>query len=73
MSANTASPLQSVLEQVEALPPEQQEALLDLLHRRSIERRRDELAQRVDQVTEAHARGQVRSGGVDELLNELAS
>jgi hypothetical protein len=60
-----------VLEAVEALPEEQQESLIDIVRRRQTERRRDALASSIEEAREELARGEVRRGSVDELLDEL--
>lgn len=60
-----------VLEAVESLPEEQQEGLIDIVRRRQIERRRDALAASIQEARQELARGDVRRGSVDELLDEL--
>lgn len=60
-----------VLEAVESLPEEQQESLIDIVHRRQIERRREALAAGIQEAREDLARGAVRRGSADDLLDEL--
>lgn len=60
-----------VLEAVESLPEEQQEHLIDIVHRRQIERRREALATSIEDARQELARGEVRRGSVDELLSEI--
>jgi len=44
MSQRTSTPFQRAIDIIETLPPEDQETLIDLVHRRLIERRRAEIA-----------------------------
>lgn len=62
-----------VLEAVDRLSPVEQDELVDLVRRRSIERRRDEIAADVRE-----AEGEFRSGGcktasVSEIMDEIQS
>ena len=72
MSSHHTITFQEALEAVEALPEEQQESLMEVLRRRWTERRREALAHHVVQAREELARGEVRRGGVDDLMREIA-
>ncbi len=56
---------------MEALPPDDQALLVEIIRNRLIERRRDELASDIAEAREAYGRGQVRRGTVTELLEDL--
>ena len=60
-----------VLEGVEALSLEDQEILRDILHRRIIERRREELVQDVQQAQQEFQAGACRPATPEELMNEI--
>jgi len=62
--------LQAALETIDKLSVEEQEVLLEVAHRRLIERRRVELAQEVAQAREAYRLGHVRRGTVQDLMAE---
>ena len=62
-----------VLEGIEALSLEDQEILREILHRRIVERRREELAQDVQQARQEFQAGQCRPVTPEELLNEIES
>jgi len=61
-----------ILEIIESLPEEQKESLIEVVRRRLIEERRDRLAQRIKEAKEEYARGEVKRGTVDDLMNELS-
>ncbi|HAA30015.1 MAG TPA: hypothetical protein DCE56_22920 [Cyanobacteria bacterium UBA8553] len=60
-----------ILESVEKLSVEDQEALIDLVRRRLVERRRSEIATHIVKAQEEYQTGQVMRGTVDELMAEL--
>ncbi len=62
---------QEALEMIEALPEEQRWSLMDLVRRRLVEERRDEIARSIREAREEYARGEVKRGTVDDLLREL--
>ena len=63
---------QDALETVEALPLYQQEDLIDIMRRRLAERKRMELADQIRMARVEYARGEIRSGTVADLLNEVS-
>jgi hypothetical protein len=64
---------QGALEAVESLPPEQQEDLLDVLHRRFIDSRREAIAEVIREARADYVSGKAKRGTVDDLLKDLAS
>jgi hypothetical protein len=65
------STFDSVLEIVETLPPEDQEMLMDLIRRRQIQRRRDEMAANIVSTREEFRAGQLKARSVQELMAEF--
>jgi len=65
------SNLDSILESVETLPPEDQEMLIDLIRRRYIQRRRAEIAANIVSSREQYKAGQVRCLSVEEVVAEF--
>jgi len=59
------------LELIESLSDEERLALVEIVKRRFIERRRDEIAESVREAREEYARGEVKKGTADELLRDL--
>ena len=60
-----------VLESIEALSLEDQEILKEILHRRLIERRREELVQDVQRAQQEFQAGDCRPVTPEELMNEI--
>lgn len=67
------SKLNQVLESVEELSIEDQEMLVDLIRKRLIERRRDEMAQNIVQAQKDYEAGNVFRGTIDEVIADLNS
>ena len=67
------STLQAAIEMVEQLSEEDQAYLIDIIYRRLVERRREELVQEVAETRQSYQLGQVRRGTIDELMAELES
>jgi len=70
MSVDATSTFQVALETVEKLMPEDQEMLIEIVHRRLIDRRRAALAKDIAAAREAYRHGDVRRGTVDDLMAE---
>ena len=66
-------PFGEVLEAVDKLSLEEQEALVGVLHRRLIERRREELAKDVQHAQQEFEAGQCRPVTAAELMKEIVS
>lgn len=72
MSNSQMITFQDALDVVESLPEQQQEDLIDIVRRRIIEHRRNQLAENIKQARQEFARGEVTRGPVDDLMKELA-
>ncbi|MGB7544483.1 MAG: hypothetical protein WBL92_02665 [Methanothrix sp.] len=70
-AAAAKSSFQELIESVEALPLDDQEILMDIINRRIIEQRRDELVADMEESMQAYRKGEVRIGTVDDLLRDL--
>jgi hypothetical protein len=66
-------PFGEVLEAADKLSLEEQETLIELLHRRLIERRRDELARDIQQAREEFEASRCRPVTPQELMKEILS
>ncbi len=62
-----------VLEAIETLSLEDQETLKEILHRRLIERRREERVQDVQQAQQEFQAGQCRPVTPEDLMKEIVS
>jgi hypothetical protein len=69
--AISKSSFQELIESVEALPIEDREILMEIVNKRIIEQRREELVADMEASLEAYRKGDVRSGTVDDLLKDL--
>jgi hypothetical protein len=67
------SRLDQVLESIEVLSIEDQEMLLDLLSKRLIERRREEISRHIEQAQEDYEKGNLFRGTVEDVIAELNS
>ena len=71
IQAAAKSSFQELIESVEALPLDDQQILMDIINRRIIEQRRDELVADMEESLEAYRKGEVRVGTVDDILKDL--
>jgi hypothetical protein len=72
MSEVMARPgFQELIESVEALPIEDREMLVEIINKRIIEQRREQLVADMEEALEAYKRGDVHIGTVDDLLKDL--
>jgi len=62
-----------VLENIEALPVERQEALVEIVRLRLRERRREEIRSNAELARQQLAAGQLPRGTVEDLLRDLLS
>lgn len=62
-----------VLEAADKLSMEEQETLIDILHRRMIERRRAELAQDIREAQKEFQEGKFQPVTADKLMKEILS
>ncbi|KAB8334709.1 hypothetical protein SD80_010215 [Scytonema tolypothrichoides VB-61278] len=65
--------LQTVIEYVEALSTEEQDLLLELIHKRRVEKRRQEIASNTAQTLEAIKTGMAKRGTLANLRADLLS
>ncbi|KAB8320131.1 hypothetical protein SD81_000290 [Tolypothrix campylonemoides VB511288] len=65
--------LQTVIEYVEALSTEEQDLLLELIHKRRVEQRRQEIVSNAAQTLEAIKTGTAKRGTLDNLRADLLS
>lgn len=61
-----------VLDTVEQLPQDQQEKLIDIIHRRLVEARRQEIARNAQETLKAYRSGKAKQGSVRDLRKTLA-
>ena len=66
-------PFGEILEEVDKLPIGDQESLRDILAKRIIERRRDDLYREIEEARKEHEAGQCRPVTTDELMTEIMS
>lgn len=69
--AAAKSDFQELIESVEALPLDDREILMDIINRRIIEQRWEELVADMEESLQAYRKGEVRIGTVDDLLRDL--
>lgn len=62
---------QEALDVVESLPEDQQDDLVDIIHRRRIERKRELLAKSIKKARAEYGKGKVTRGSLDDLMKEL--
>jgi len=66
-------PFGEILEAADMLPIGDQESLRDILTKRIIERRRDELSQEIREALEEYEAGRCKPVTPDELMTEILS
>ncbi len=71
MDERISTPFQRAIDVIEALPPEDQETLIDLIHRRLIERRRAEIARHAVETLQAVREGRAQHGTCEDLRRDL--
>jgi NADH:ubiquinone oxidoreductase subunit E len=70
MSTN-AGPFQEALEIVESLPDYQQDDLIEIIRKRRLDRRREALLENIKEAQAEYARGECRTGTVEDLMREI--
>ena len=68
---NNSISFQSILESVESLSTEDQDLLFEIIQKRRIEKRREEIAQNASQTLAALEAGSAKRGNVLQLLADL--
>ncbi|BAU14254.1 hypothetical protein LEP3755_48000 [Leptolyngbya sp. NIES-3755] len=64
-------PFQTVIEFVEALSEEEQDVLFDLIRKRRISKRRQEIAQNAEKTMEAVRNGTAKRGTAAEVMADI--
>ncbi|NES18012.1 MAG: hypothetical protein F6K41_03575 [Symploca sp. SIO3E6] len=59
-----------ILEMIDTLSLEEQDALLDIVRRRQVEQRRREIAKSIAQAKDEYKAGKVFRGTVDEIMTD---
>lgn len=72
-ASKKTSSFQSAIETIEALPPEEQVMVLEIIRHRLIQQRRADLIGQVAEARRAYSSGQAQRGNVADLLAELDS
>ncbi|MBD6620298.1 hypothetical protein FNW02_32080 [Komarekiella sp. 'clone 1'] len=70
---NKLVPFQTVVEYVEALSTEDQDLLLELIQKRRVEKRRQEIANNAAQTLEAIKTAKAKRGSIADLRADLLS
>jgi len=73
MTMTPATPFEAALEVIDRLPPDDQEAIIEIVRRRIIDRRRREIADNAQTTLQAFREGRASYGTVDDLRRELAA
>lgn len=68
---NTYPTFQEAIDTVEALPPDQQVMLIEIIQNRLRERKRNELLKNIVQSEQDYDQGNIRRGSVADLMAEL--
>lgn len=71
MASSNTGTFQEALEAVESLPDYQQENLIDIIRKRSLDRRREALLMEIKQAEAEFERGEYTSGSVEDLMREI--
>lgn len=71
MNQTQISPIQQALETIEALPPEDQQILIELVQQRLAEWRRKDIARNASATLKAFRAGFARSGSIKDLKRDL--
>jgi len=61
----------AILDMIDALSLEEQDALLDIVRRRQVEQRRAAIAKNITQAKAEYQAGEVFRGTVDDIITEL--
>jgi hypothetical protein len=68
---NQAVPFQTVIEFVEALSEEEQDVLIDLIQKRRVSKRRQEIARNAEKTMEAVRNGTAKRGTAAEVVADI--
>ena len=67
----TTSKLNEILDQIDDLPYADQEMLIDIVKKRLIENRRDQIADNIKKAHQEYKSGNAIRGSVEDIINEL--
>jgi hypothetical protein len=73
MAGSGVTPVQQVLDEIEKLEADDQHAVIEIVRRRLIERRRVEIAKNARAAVQAFREGKPHSGTVDQVRRDLLS
>lgn len=62
---------QEALEVIETLPEYQQEDLVNIVHKRLLEKRRESLAENIREAREEYVKGEVKKGSTEDIMKEI--
>lgn len=71
MSTLKSTNIQDALDTIEKLPLDEQETLLEIVKKRLVERRRDEIAHNARQTLKAVKENKAQYGDIDDLKKDL--
>jgi len=71
MTMTPATPFEAALDVIDRLPPDDQEAIIEIVRKRMTERRRREIADNAQATLQAFREGRASYGTVDDLRQEL--
>ena len=71
MTMKTTTPFEAALDVIDRLPPDDQEAIIEIVRRRIVDRRRREIASNAQTALLAFREGRASYGTVDDLRKEL--
>jgi len=67
----TSCSFQELIEAIEALPADDQELLIEIIHKRLTQQRWTRLLDEISEALSAYDRGEVRRGTVEDLMRTL--
>lgn len=71
LAVTPTTPFEAALDVIDRLPPDDQEAIIEIVRKRIIERRRCEIADNAQATLQAFREGRASYGTVDDLRREL--
>jgi hypothetical protein len=71
--SRAGSKFQNVLDSIESMSPEEQDQLMEVLYKRSIEARRARLAKDIAEARAAYRKGNVSRGSAADIMRELSA
>ena len=71
LAMTATTPFEAALDVIDRLPPDDQVAIIEIVRKRIIDRRRREIADNAQATLQAFREGRASSGTVDDLRREL--